>query len=165
MATTLFGIHETTATWAKQLRALSRDQTQASGDDAAFYGPFTLIVTDQGVRGYLHVLNDLCFVRAPHLDLRSWRMNTAAAASDAMAVTDAIKSLRKHAVASFLQDIAEGLATFDWRTSAAPGISDDERRKKLVFRGSSGYKELRAQLLEHLKERGGVVGEASERLI
>jgi hypothetical protein len=91
-------ICNTNSTWTKHLRTLSKQQTPRRGDDAAFYGPFTLIATDQGVRGYLHVLNDLCFVRAPHLDLRSWRTNAEASPTDAAHITEAIKSLRKHTV-------------------------------------------------------------------
>jgi hypothetical protein len=109
-------------------------------------------------------LNDVCFVIAPKLDLRSWRIDKPAAASDAEAVTLALKSLKKHPLATFLNKLAEGVATFDWRTSAAPEISEGERRQKLVFRGSSGYKELRAQLLKHLKGRTDVIGEAVKRL-
>ena len=105
-----------------------------------------MIVTDQGVRGYLHILNDLCFLMAPKLDLRSWQIQGNAAASDDNAVTLALKSLDKHSVSKFLQKISIGLASFDWRTSAAPEITEEQRRDKLVFRGSSGYKELRIQL-------------------
>jgi hypothetical protein len=96
--------------------------------------------------------------------LRSWRIEKAATASDVTAVTDAIKSLHKHEMAPFLKSIAEGLAAFDWRTSATPALLEEERRRKLVFRGSSGYKELRAQLIEHLKGRKDAVGDAAKRL-
>jgi hypothetical protein len=155
-------IREIKSEWAQQLR---RSKQRDAGDDLAFYGQYSLIVTDQGVRGYLHVLNDLCFVSASALDLRSWRIAKAASASDLAAVTEAVKSLHKHALASFLKAIAEGLATFDWRTSATPGITEGERRQKLVFRGSSGYKELRAQLIGHLTARKDAVGVAAKRLV
>jgi hypothetical protein len=159
-------IRQTNAAWAKQLRAQEKQQSELldASDDAAFYGPYSLIVTDQGVRGYLHILNDLCFVKAPNLDLRSWRIDRSAAASDTTAVTNAIKSLSKHTLANFLKLAAEGLATFDWRTSATPKITAEERSRKLVFRGSSGYKELRAQLIRHLKGRDDAAGEAAKRL-
>lgn len=157
-------IRDCNANWAKDLRNENVRQKRDM-EDPEFYGPFSLIVTDQGVRGYLHILNDLCFVTATKLDLRSWRVDRGSgAASDASAVALAMKSLEKHVVAIFIKKIAKGLASFDWRTSAAPDLSEDERRRKLVFRGSSGYKEIRLQLLDHLKDQSNDVGKAAEAL-
>src|SRR5262249_17010992 len=89
----LSAVQDSNSPWAKQLRSEAKRQQDlvASGDDPAFYGPHSLIVTDQGVRGYLHIVNDLCFVAAPKLELRSWRIEREAAASDANAVTLALK--------------------------------------------------------------------------
>jgi hypothetical protein len=41
-------------------------------------------------------------------------------------ISAAIKSLRKTPVEKFLGQLAEILAAFDWRSSAAPGLSADE---------------------------------------
>lgn len=134
--------------WATSLR--HAQGLDLGGDDPAFYGPSSMIYTDQGVRGILHVFNDLCFVAASKLKLRAWRLDEDAAAADEKAVAAAMKTIAKQPVADFLSDIAFLLATFDWRLSSAPHLSEAERRSKLVFRGSSGYKEIRAQLLQHL---------------
>lgn len=153
--------------WAKELRetkALDLEYKKLK-DDPAFYGSFSLLVTDQGVRGYLHVLNDVCFSMAPKLKLRSWNVTERAAARDEKAVDDALKSLEKHPVSTFLRDLTDKLSSFDWRTSAAPGLSDAERRAKLVFRGSSGYRELRIQLLEHLARQNDEIGKIASRLL
>ena len=50
-------IQETKEPWAVHLRKIKKNElaTLQKNDDQAFYGPFSLIVTDQGVRGYLHV--------------------------------------------------------------------------------------------------------------
>jgi hypothetical protein len=159
-------IRDVETPWATALRAEAnrRGLSVSKSEDPAFYGSGSLIVTDQGVRGFLHVVNDLCFVRAPNLKLDSWQIGERGSATDAGAVTLALKSIAKEPVAAFLGSIAIDLATFDWRTSSAPSISEEQRRQKLVFRGSSGYKELRAQLLEHLRALGDEVGEAAERL-
>jgi DGQHR domain-containing protein len=102
-------VRDTNAGWAKHLRAeAKRDREQI--DDPEFYGPYSLVVTDQGVRGYLHVLNDICILAAPKLDLRSWRIERSGSASDASAVTLALNSLSKHPVASFVAKLAKGLA-------------------------------------------------------
>jgi len=117
------------------------------------------------VRGFMHVVNDLCFIMAPKLKLDTWQLDKRASASDASAVTLALKSISKEPVATFLEGIAAGLATFDWRTSSAPNIPEDLRRQKLALRGSSGYKELRTELLQHLRARPGDPGKAVERLL
>lgn len=159
-------IAETNQEWARSLRTRgTRDSLPNEIGDAAFYGPYSLLSTDQGVRGYLHVVNDFCFVMAPQLELRSWRLERSGAASDEDAVTTALKSLSKQKVAKFVDALAKGAETFDWRTSSMPDLSEPERRKKLVFRGGSGYKELRTQLIECLLKRPGDVGKAADRLI
>jgi hypothetical protein len=124
-----------------------------------------LLVTDQGVRGFLHVLNDLCFLAAPKLGLRAWQVQPKAGAGDAAAVSDAVKSLHKEKFSKFLETIAKELASFDWRTSGDPSVTEVERREKLVFRGGSGYKEIRTQLLEHLSFGDAEIAKLAERLI
>jgi DGQHR domain-containing protein len=160
-------VNDVEAPWAVELREDAKRQGASitKSEDPAFYGSGSLIVTDQGVRGFLHVVNDLCFVMAPNLKLDTWRLDKKASASDAGAVTLALKTIAKEPLADFLESIAAGLATFDWRTSAAPNISEELRRQKLVFRGSSGYKELRSQLVEHLRACHGRIGKAAERLL
>jgi len=157
-------VRDTNANWAKRLR-LENQPLKDEEQNSAFYSPHSLIVTDQGVRGFLHVLNDICFMMAPRLSLRTWRVEGRAAATDTSAVTLALKTLAKHELSDFVRAIAEGLATFDWRTSSARDLTDDERSRKLVFRGSSGYKEMRRQLLEHLKELPNDVGRTASRLL
>jgi hypothetical protein len=159
-------VHGVAKPWATELREDAKKQgfSVTKDNDPAFYGNYSLIVTDQGVRGFLHIINDLCFVMAPNLKLDRWQLDKKSSASDAGAVSLALKSVTKEPLATFLESIAAGLATFDWRTSAAPNISEELRRQKLVFRGSSGYKELRSQLLQHLGARRDDVGKAVERL-
>lgn len=162
----LSGIEKTEKPWAKKARAFALRQRELFDPklDAAFYGDYSLIPTDQGVRGYLHVINDICFLAASRLKLDEWHLDKRASANDSDAVTSALKSLPKQPVAKFVEDIAGALASFDWLTSAFPDLPTDERRAKLVFRGSGGYKELRSQLLEHLHSRSGDVGKIAKRL-
>lgn len=151
--------------WAKKAIAEQTKQKADNPKSAPFYGSHSLLVTDQGVRGFLHVLNDLCFLGAPKLHLRSWQVQSKAGAGDAAAVSGAIKTLPKEPVSTFLKDLAHELASFDWRTSSNPSITESERREKLVFRGSSGYKEIRTQLLEHLCDAEGEIGKLAKRLV
>ena len=74
-------VRETKAQWAEDLRRhrVQEDrQSRQVGDvaaaiDLAFYGPYSLITTDQGVRGFLHVLNDILYLCASTLCLDKWR--------------------------------------------------------------------------------------------
>lgn len=153
--------------WALDLSTIAmRDDNASSkeGIEARFYGQYSLISTDQGVRGYLHVLNDICFYLAPKLDFRSWRLDNSAAASDVNAVTLALASYKKHSSAKTVKEIGKALATFDWRTSSVPDMDSETRRRKLVFRGGSGYKEIRIQLLEHLAKEDSDLGRAALRV-
>lgn len=159
-------IADTKQDWAKSLRVrAAKDNFPREMGDAAFYGPYSLLTTDQGVRGYLHIINDFCFIMASQLELRAWRLDRPGDASDEGAVTTALKSLSKQKAAKFVDSIAKGIETFDWRTSGMPDLPEEERRKKLVFRGSSGYREIRTQLLECLLKCPGDVGKTADRLV
>nr|WP_275945319.1 DGQHR domain-containing protein [Bradyrhizobium sp. NBAIM16] len=151
--------------WAKKTINAQKKLRADDAESAPFYGPHSLLTTDQGVRGALHVLNDLCFLAASKLELRSWQVQANASASDAEAVSEAVATLPKQKMAAFLKSLASALAGFDWRTSSDPSVTENERRDKLVFRGSSGYKEIRIQLLEHLAKSGGEVGQLAKRLV
>ena len=151
------------ASWATELR--SDQPTDEIGGDAAFLGSSTLPNTGQGVRALLAVTNDLCFVRADSLDLRSWSANEFSEATSEIGITDALDSLRKRNFAKYITEIMRGLADYDWRTYSAPGLTHDERSAKARFRGSTGYRELRRDLLAHLARKKGDVGEAAAEVM
>jgi hypothetical protein len=163
----VYNVH---APWTNELRADARRRGDSltKSNDPAFYGADTLIETDQGVRGFMQVLNDLCYAMAPNLRLREWQLDRhrRPAASDTDAVTLALKSIANEPVAKFLEEMTTALATFDWRTSTAPSVAkhDELRRQKLVFRGSGGYREIRAQLMIHLQGAENGVGAAVVRV-
>lgn len=158
--------------WATHLRTLE-PAGLFEREDPAMFGESTLLATDQGIRGFLSVINDLLYVSADELDLKSWTWesvyeNTKAkrlAATEEMAQSLALSSFKKTPIAKFIDEIANSLSDYDWRTSSTPGISEAERKDKLVFRGSSGYKELRKQLLMHLATNTGNVGNAARGVL
>jgi hypothetical protein len=157
-------VAECTEPWARALR--ERGERSALGDeqDPAFYGTQTLLTTDQGIRGVLYATNDLCYVRAEDLRLGVWRAAEDAGSTDdeiLKAITAEIGGLRGQPVSKFLKDIARSLATYDWRTSAFPGLTESQRLAKAALRGSGGYRELRVQLLQHLGREYGAVGDAA----
>jgi len=150
-------IKATKAPWAEYLREIN-GKDLFKDDDPAFYGEYSLISTDQGIRGFLFVINDLCFVQSKQLNLEDWRWDDVktkkASATEEAPVSAAVKSFSNTAAAVFLDSIAKGIATYDWRTSSTPSLPDKVRLQQAVFRGSSGYKEMRHQLLEHLVANG-----------
>lgn len=159
--------------WAEDLRR-ARRKTQIEGKkssdrapraDLAFFGPHTLIATDQGVRGFLHVLNDICYIRASKLRLNDWQPDDRLSVDLDGAVQRSLKTLGEQEFSTFVASICKLLASFDWRSSSTPYLEEDLRRAKLVFRGSSGYREIRVQLLEHLAKDEGQIGETANLLL
>jgi len=144
------------ADWAISLRqadgTLSVDGDRPVGPkDPAFAGSYTLLATDQGVRGFQSVINDLCYTRNRELGLAGWRDLSAAPEVTPEYIAIAASTLADEPVYGFLADIAESLADFDWRTSGFPGLDEQERLRASALRGSSGYKELRTRLVDHLR--------------
>ena len=136
--------------WAEALRKVTENNDNKT-HDPAFFGKHTLLTTDQGIRGILYITNDLCWQLYQQLELTSWRLDFAAA-TDRDAVDIALKSLKKQKFWSFLKEVGKNLASYDWRTSSAPGLSIEQQQMQAAFRGSGGYKLLRLQLLSHLSK-------------
>ena len=131
----------------------ARDLVERTGSrEALFSGSHSLLATDQGVRAILLVTNDLTFVLTDDLDLASWRGEQAGEAPSEEAVSWALGSLKRDlpTAARYMKAMAETLASFDWRSSSAPGLDADARLRQAAYRGSGGYKELRIQLLRLL---------------
>jgi DGQHR domain-containing protein len=154
-------IEETSEAWALALR---RSDPASSQLDPAFAGSATLLNTDQGVRAVLQVTNDLCYFQADPLDLWSWHVDTSTSAVDTAAVGTALVSLRQQPVANFLREVAADLASFDWRTLAAPDLTPAQHQLKATYRGSGGYRELRMQLMRHLEKGSKRISEVAEAL-
>lgn len=150
--------------WAQSLRKV----TPADGDsshDPAFFGRYTLISQDQGIRGLLNMANDLTFLHADELKLEKWGDGGSPGDSDEQLISKALSSLRKRPVAAFIQDLTQELSDFDWRAYSAPGLTSDQSLLKSGFRGSGGYRTLRQQLLLHLSKVKGNVGKLAKQAI
>ncbi|MGL5633350.1 MAG: DGQHR domain-containing protein, partial [Azovibrio sp.] len=61
----------TKASWAEQLRKIEQPSLFEK-EDPAMFGVNSLLATDQGIRGFLSVINDLLFISADELELQSW---------------------------------------------------------------------------------------------
>lgn len=157
-------VAESPASWAKTLR--SQQTIQRVDEDPAFQGEYSLMNTDQGVRSVLLISNDLFFVRSDALKLADWEETEGEEASDETAVARAIQSAGRQEFCAFWQKAAAMLAEFDWRTSSAPGLSDDQRAMQLGYRGSSGYREIWRRVINRMAEDGkGQVKDAARKVL
>ena len=149
-------IERTNASWAEHVRAETRPlQPELIGDqrDSAFAGVYSLLATDQGVRGFLQVSNDLSYVLAEELELDSWKRERAGGATDDEEVSAAVLELRKKKkIATFVSELCRITAQFDWRSLATPGLTEEERIQQALYRAGSGYREVRRNLLLHLSD-------------
>jgi DGQHR domain-containing protein len=151
-------IEQSNEPWAEDLRITTPPRQLRLGikpiTDAAFAGPYSLLTTDQGIRGILQITNDMCFIAATQLELLEWDFSDELTNDDVdfSEITNAVNSLDGKPVNVFLKKISFELARFDWRLPTAPSLSQDvdRRRKQMIFKGSSGYKELRSQLIDLL---------------
>jgi DGQHR domain-containing protein len=123
--------------------------------DLAFAGRFSLLNTDQGVRGVLALANDLCWLATDQLQLYEEESELVGDGTSERAISESLSRFKKTRVRRFLKALAEALATYDWRTAGTPSLTEAERSSKARFRGSTGYKELRVDLLRHVAQAGG----------
>ena len=137
--------------WAVAIRG-QEGLLVASDRDPAFYGRHTLLNTDQGIRGFLSVTNDLSIEYRDDIGLQEWVTDEFGRADDQEAISAAVKTIPDQGMTNFIDELIEDLAKFDWRTSSAPGLNEAERTMKQTFRGSGGYREIRRRLLMHLSE-------------
>lgn len=139
--------------WTRALRETQQASAPDSPDskDPAFYGRHNLLNQDQGLRALLQTVNDLCFTRSGALSLVYLHRDIGGFGEMGADIRHYIAHLRKHEpLLNFVQDAATHLATFDWRSSKAPGLSADMQILKSGFRGSGGYTDLRKAVLRHL---------------
>lgn len=134
-------------------------------EDAEVLSRYTVLGTDQGVRAFCLVLNDVSYHLAGLYDLRGWRSEPTADVVSAAEVSRAYRALKGSQMEQLFQDIATEVARFDWR--ATKFVSNVEELGELeIFRGSGGYVRLRRRLFELLRESPNAsVQDAADRLL
>ena len=157
-------IQEQTPQWAIDLQ----EEAELLPSDVGLTSPSSMLNSDMGVRGFLHVLNDLCYVRSSQLALHDWVRMPGPSATSPEAIEESLAELRGLPVGDYVTGITRHLASYDWKSSRAPGLTDIEQRMKARFRGGGGYRELRRDLLEHLRhiedDTGAAASEVYEKL-
>ena len=142
--------------WARHIRehAVTGELTLPVPKNPAFAGTYSLLATDQGVRGFLQVANDVSFSLVDELDIAAWLPPDHSSPTMVEEANTALQLLRSGVQsAKFLRDFCECVATFDWRTLATPGLSEDIRIRQALYRTGTGYREVRRQLLLHLADQ------------
>lgn len=152
--------------WAVALRDRDADD-DGPNVDAAFVGKDNLLNQDQGLRALLQAVNDLLFVRAHDLTLSNLFLDEDEGDEDSVTINKCVEWLRTQvSLRDFLSEIARRLATYDWRSSKAPGLTDEQRVLKAGFRGSGGYRDLREHVLRHLaSDTAASVSDSARRVI
>jgi DGQHR domain-containing protein len=149
------------ADWAKALlggyEKDFKNYSESQRRELLFSGPDTQLAADQGVRGYMNILNDLLFIGNENkkLDLDQWDWVRKTKQDDNVAVSEAFRQFEVQCKESmkYVGAIAETLADFDWRLPSALGPSDPAYAVQAMYRGSSGYREIRRRMLEFIKEQ------------
>ena len=140
--------------WARHLRQVTSAE-EAAGHDPAFAGRFSMLATDQGVRGFLQVCNDLSYQSRYDIAFSHWQRPTSAEATDIAEVTEALEGLREQTnISNFIEHLTSDIANFDWRSAVTPDLPHDVEIFQSRYRGGSGYKQVRLQLLQHLARTG-----------
>lgn len=110
------------------------------------FGRFSILGSDQGVRAFSQVLNDLAHRSAFELNLRSWRREPLGDVVDPEEVESALLELKNQSFYAFVLSFAQAISQFDWRSAATPGLSEYEALQKSAYKGSGGYVALRRDI-------------------
>jgi D-ribose pyranose/furanose isomerase RbsD len=145
--------------WATALRNYYKSQQgklfedEVKNQDPAYASRLSLIATDQGVRGFLSIINDMVYLVTNEIKLNEIQFADEIK-EDRIDSNDVNKSLtvfrKSTKLKSYIENIAQELVKFDWRTASTPELSTLERQKQMIYKGSSGYKEIRNELLKVL---------------
>ena len=137
--------------WAVMLRDRTKPDDVPPERDAAFAGRYSLLATDQGVRGFLQVANDLSYSSRHTIDFNSWTHETVSEHPTSQEITECISELRLFdEIDDLLRHLGHAMASFDWRSAVTPGLPADVETFQSRYRSGSGYKQVRLQLLRHL---------------
>jgi len=157
--------------WADALR--TEHLSDILGDDAekvydgaldpAFGGELSLLASDQGVRPFMQVVNDVIYVAAEYgIDLKTWRSLGESDRISNEQIEEELRRLDEQPFMPFLSDLIQTMGSFDWRNSKSKSLKPTERTAKQALRGTGGYKLLRNALLEHVSTvASGLVAEVA----
>ena len=122
--------------WIKQLRQATSEEEPALRHDPAFAGRYSMLATDQGVRGFLQVCNDISYERRFAISFDDWQCPTSAEATDMKEVSEALRNLREQSeINDFIEQLTRDIARFDWRSAVTPRLPRDVEIFQSRYRG------------------------------
>ena len=168
-------VEECKEEWAKGLRNYYKSpqgklfEDELQGLDPAFSSKLSLLATDQGVRGFLYVVNDLIYMTTDEFNLNEIQSSDEIKEETIshVDVQKALTTFRKSTkLKEYVEAISKELTNFDWRTASTVGLTETQRQKQMIYKGSSGYKEIRKNLLELLsKSKSKKVSENAKNIL
>ena len=157
-------LEESTHEWMSALRQQQPLGREDQGDPT-FVGRHNLLNQDQGLRAFLQVSNDVCYVAARHW-LQAELVSVPADPDESDGVAIALRHFERNEVLGpHIDELSQALAEFDWRSSDAPDLTPDERLRRSAFRGAGGYRVLREELLRHLSDAETDVGLCAQEVL
>ena len=167
-------VKNSTCDWAEDLREekkpvqidLPFSTIKLDQIDQAFAGSNSLISSDQGLRAILGVTNDVLFYNSPELDLNKWKFDYREDDEFSNAIIAANKDIEEQeSITTIIDQISRGIAQFDWRMSSTPSLPRKIRMQQAAYRGSSGYRLLKENLLFHLTDSNyKTISESAKRI-
>lgn len=146
-------ISSTGGEWAKVLR---EDHTQDLLDpdfEPAMFGKKTFLNTDQGIRALWLVVNDIFISHLSEWSLYEWHPVDEYGNCSEEIISKELENINTLPIARIISELAKSLASFDWRTSTAPGLIGDQVTIRKGFKGSGGYVDLKRMILQHISEQ------------
>ena len=160
--------------WVTDLKTNGLAETVVpKGSDLAvpFCSPKSFFTTDQGIRPILLIFNDMSFVANDKLQLNRFFIDLDYEKYTSEEVIELIvrKFQENDKINRFITSVtSELIEHFDWRTPSAFDLydieSDKKRQYQNQFRGSSGYREMRIQLLRILASSEVKIGVAEDAI-
>lgn len=146
----LDAIKASSAEWIKMLRDEHKKDLIDVDFEPAMFGKKTFLNTDQGIRALWLAVNDIFICKLNEWKLFEWLPVDEYGSSGEAEVSQEIENLQRQHISKKITAIGETLATFDWRTSTAKGLPDDQVLIRKGFKGSGGYVDLKRLILEHI---------------
>jgi DGQHR domain-containing protein len=129
-------------------------------------GRQSMLASDQGVRAFMLILNEVTYLEQEQLGLSRWLLPPSEDSIDPEQVAEALASLDSTEIRVHLRAVAEAVATFDWRSSKAPGVRGSLEKEKAIYRGSGGYVALRRDVYKVLLDSSSpLVKRAAKRML
>lgn len=136
--------------WIDALREDRQPELLELNIEPAMFGRKTFLNTDQGIRALWLVVNDIFISQLAEWKLYEWHPVDEYGNSSEEVITRELDNVRQTHLAGMIIELAQCLASFDWRTSTAKGLSDEQVLIRKGFKGSGGYVDLKRLILQHI---------------